>query len=188
MKLNRIGSLALAAVLSFALVTQLACNTPDLVKNARRVSTALKAVVPIFSANGIGTMRLAVAIDIADRLITAFETNNNAAALELTSALITEFNALVSQDVVRITNPATRTIVLVGLAVANIALHQISDALAEQPAGVLRRADPSSAQKVQTIVAFGQRKNWRCRNASSGKFAPMSFCKQFPANSVVETY
>lgn len=191
--LRRITGLAMTLVLALGVIaTQTACDKPALIKNARRVSAALKEVAPILTVNGVSTARLNEAITTADGLIAALEGSGTdpATTLEIVSTLISQFNALVAQDVVRITNPATRTIVLVGLAVGNIALRNIADALAEEAANrpVTGGMGASAGRHAAVIRAFRAKPKWRCRNASSGRFAKMDYCKQFPANSVVETY
>ncbi len=87
----------LALIIAFSLLSALACERSSLIKNARRVSSALKDAVPVFTANSIPVVRLNRAIGIADRLIVAFESSNSEDALGLSSALITEFNLLVQK-------------------------------------------------------------------------------------------
>lgn len=185
-------AIGLAMVLLVTIATQTACEKGTLVANAKRVSTALKEAAPILTINGVSTARLTETIATTDALIAQLEGGgtNPATTLETVSTLISQFNALVAQDVVRITNPATRTIVLVGLAVGNIALRNIADALAEEVAKLPATGGMSAGMdhNAAVIRTFRAKPKWRCRNASSGRFAKMDYCKQFPANSVVETY
>ncbi len=182
-------AIGLMVVLAMSLATQTACDKGTLVANAKRVNSALREVQPILVANGINSNRLTEAMNLSEQLVRAFEASDSTNALSLTSELITAFNGLVAQDVVRISNPTTRTIVLVGLAVGNIALRNIADALAEQATN-RPMAGPmgASGRHAAVVQAFRTKKKWRCRSSITGRFAKMSVCKSDPSHTTVETY
>lgn len=164
-------------------VTQTACpESKNLASYAHEVVGVIDDVVPIFQANGLPTARLTQARGIAAKLEIAFRENQSQEALALVSALIPVFQQIVGETT-GISNGTTRTIVLVSLAVANVALRRIADKLAEQPVP----ESVSASAEAQTVAAFRASKKWRCRNSATGRFESMSYCKKNPATSEVET-
>lgn len=180
---NYIAVALLAACITGSL--GFACDKASALKNSRRVNSVLREVVPIFQANGLSTVRLQEAIVMSDRLIVALEAGTGGDAVSIVASLITAFNALVSEDVLKITDPRLKTLLLVSLAVANITLREIADALAEQAPVRVGAAGPS--RDVLTIEAFRAQPKWRCRDSVSGQFRQMDYCKKNPATTQVET-
>lgn len=172
----------LVALTSTVVITQ-GCDKESALKNSRRANSVLREVVPIFQANGLSTVRLQEAITLSDRLIVALETGGTGSdPVALVSALISTFNALVSEDVLKIQNPQTKTIILVSLAIANIALREIANALAEEAPPTAR-----SSRDANVIESFRASPKWRCRDSVSGQFRKMDYCKANPSTSTVET-
>lgn len=159
-----------------------ACDRASALKNSRRVNSVLKETVTIFQANGLNAARLQEAIVISDKLIVALEAGTGGTdTLALVATLITAFNTLVAEDVLKIADARLRTIVLVSLAVANIALREIADALAEEGAA---RSSAAPSQQVRTIAAFRAQPKWRCVDAG-GAARNMDYCKKNPGVATV---
>lgn len=161
-----------------------ACDKASALKNSRRVNSVLKETVPIFQANGLNTARLQEAITISDKLILALETGTGGDdPVALVSTLITAFNVLVTEDVLKISDARLRTIVLVSLAIANIALKEIANALADEAA---TRGATRSMGQMDTIESFRAQPKWRCVDAA-GATRSMDYCKRNPATATVVT-
>lgn len=182
---NRLRT-ALAALIIVMSVYQLACPRTRLVVYGRTTADALRETSMILRSAQLSTVRVDQAAEIADRLVAALTAKDNPTAIEQTTLLITAFQGIVI-EVNLIRHPATRTMVLVALAVANVALHHIAEALAVEGAKI-----PAAARGrvvgTQVVEEFMRRPKWRCRSAKSGRFEKMSFCKANPDLSVVETY
>lgn len=178
----------LAAICALPL-TQTACSPTEMAKQARRVSSGLKKALPYIEKYGISTTRITIGIDVADRLVIAPEKNDSAGALELTETLINEFNAIIDEDVIKIPDGKTRTIVLVGLEVANAALHFLADGISAEAAKVpVGDARSGAARQLGTVQQFRRKSSWRCRSSQSGRFMKMDYCKMHPDVSQIDTF
>jgi hypothetical protein len=109
--------------------------------------------------------------------------------VELIANFITVFESVVS-DASLISNPQTRTKILVMLSVADIALHTVAEILKNEepkPSNAVFRGAVSRDSR-DAILAFDKRPKMRCRSSVTGKFEKMSFCEKNPDKSVVETF
>jgi hypothetical protein len=196
--------LALALILALFCLSLLGCGEDgsqltkaDFIRYSHTTVTALTDVVPLLKANNISTVKFEKAIDIGDRLVTAFENSQNSAALDLTSALITAFEEIVA-EVDLIKDQRVKTVVLVGLAAGHIALTHLADLMDDTIAqvesgrfsvpGVMSWQNPQTDAAKATIKAFKKKKQWRCKNATTGRFEKMEFCKLNPETSYVVTF
>jgi hypothetical protein len=178
--------LAPVALLGTAVVTQTACPKADSVaKLAGEVDEALGEVIPIFQANGLSVAKLQEARTYAAKVKSAFEAGEITNAVQFTSTLISFFQTIVA-EASSIGNSTTRTIVLVGLAVGNIALKRLANKLADEAPVV--RGPMRGAGPVRTIEEFRKKPNWRCRDSITGQFRKMEVCKANPSTTTVETY
>ncbi len=171
------------------------------IRYSRETVAGMRDVVPILRANNISTTKLETGIDVGDRLVTAFENNNSADALALTAELISAFEEA-QLDFELISDGRVRTAVLIGLAVANIALRRLADLVDEGIAalkayrislpGVTAFQDSAVKSKAEEAKAkireFRKKKQWRCKNAKTGRFEKMEFCKANPEQSYVVTF
>lgn len=196
--LRAIGAFVLAVTLMAApylslvgigalVLTQTACpwSKTDMVTWSNRAVNGLEKALPLLRNAGINVAKVEEAIGIGRQLAAAFEANNNESAIGLTSSLITAFGGIVTETQ-RITNPATRTLILAGLAIVDLALHEISDSLAQHEAKL--SAGRRSAPAVRKISQYRAKKRWACRNSGTGRFEKMEFCEKNPATSTVETF
>lgn len=181
MRRQRMTLVALALALVLVSQTAFTCSRRDMISYAGDVVSALTDALPLLTQGGVQTAKIQQAITIGNQLVTAFRDNQDASALQLTSALITQFQSI-ADDAGLIPNPMTRTRILVTLALGNVALHYISNHIhSEVPSGVL------SASPALVVIRMEARKPiWRCRSSQTGKFSPMSYCKQHPDVSTVE--
>lgn len=173
----------------------------DLIKYSRETVAGLRDVVPILRANNLNTATLAKGINIGDRLVTAFENDQHADALVLTADLITAFEES-QAEIELIKDGRVKTVVLVGLAVAKVALRRLSDLVDDTVVeveknhasirGVSNFQSESEKSKVEQakdkIKQFKKKKQWRCKNALTGRFEKMEFCRLNPATSYVVTF
>ena len=189
--MQRFRSHAAAILLMVAVVlTQTACPNnqsieqikTDAGKIAKQVVGGLNDTIPIFQANGLDASQLIRARDYGNQLISKLESTDGENSGPLLTSLINTFSGIVAQTEI-IRDPKVRTIVLVSLAVANIALRRLADKLDDAEAVVGRGASPD----LTTARAFKARKPWRCRNSQTGRYATMDFCKGHPDISQVET-
>jgi hypothetical protein len=191
----RLRSHAVAMVLVVIVMFQLACPKQSIEevrteagKIAKEVVGGLNDTIPIFQANGLDITQLVRARDYGQQLITALETTDGSGSGPLLTSLINTFSGIIASTDV-ISDPRVRTIVLVSLAVANIALRRLADklddAIATVGAGGMGAAAGSA--DARTARAFKRRPAWRCRNSQTGRFATMDFCRAYPAISQVET-
>lgn len=174
----------------------------DVLRYSRLTADGLKDVVRILHTNNIQSKGFDKAVDLADKGVAAFEQHRDADGLALTAALIDVFENEVVADVDLIKNQTTRTVVMVAVAVARVALTQLSAAIDKviTVAEVYRISIPGvtafQSSDAQTkaeaakakIKAFKKKKQWRCKNAVTGRFEKMDFCKAHPETSVVITF
>jgi carboxylesterase type B len=143
--------------------------------------------MPLMAAAGINITHVQQAAEIGDRLVQALTAKDNPTAIQLTSQLISAFEAVV-REVNVIHDQKARTLIMVALAVANVALHHIADVLDEESAKVPAAMRGRVAAETELIADFKRKRAWRCRSAVTGKFMVMDFCQKNPATSVVEVY
>lgn len=170
---------------SAIVVSQTACpQSKTLADYSHKVVRGLNVAIPIFESNGQDTALLIKARDLAFKAEMAFQKNNNASGAATITDLVAVFDIEIMAQVNRITNPTVRTIVLVGLAVANDQLHELLDKLDEMSANA-----PSEIKGMNksAVSAFKNKGRWKCRNSENGQYASMSYCKEHPATSEVET-
>lgn len=205
--------MVLVLVATMALVS-IACfggnNKPptkeEFIADAREVISGLRDAVPILNSAGVSTVNLQKGINTGDHLVTAFENSDSRNALLLTADLIDAFEAS-EVDAQLIKDGVTRTIVMTGLALAKIALRRLASrvdnavALAESPRaktfgvrvpGVTSFQDSQQKSKAQEakqkIKALLKKKQSRCKNAKTGRFEKMEFCKAYPELSYIVTF
>lgn len=177
------------SLLAFALVFCLlftACPKRDqMIGYAEDVVSGLNAALPLFQSLGMNTAKIQQAVGIAGQLVTAFRQHADEDALNLTASLIPVFESIAA-DANLIQNPATRTKILVALAVAQIALRFIARNITSLPQAARATGGPSG--NLARIHSFGSRKAWRCRSSVSGRYEKMEVCKASPETTTVETY
>lgn len=167
---------------SALVVSQSACDKGTMLSWSKKAVSALEKVSPTLTGAGINVALITEAIRNGKLLIAAFEANNNESAIGYTDTFITAFEAIVV-DTERITNPLTRTLALAIMAVVDEAIHFIADNLNVPDLPVGMRGSPA----VTKIKQYGAKKAWNCRNSQTGRYEKMSFCKDNPAGSTVET-
>lgn len=178
-------SIAITAVLALLIATQSNCSKSKAASYVRTAVSALKDTRTILASNNLPTGKLDLAITAGDAAAAAFSSGATN-SIELASAFITAFEGVVS-DVDVIPNEKLRTMLMVALVVGNIALHALAEILAQDEA-----ANPAIAARVRgssnvnPIEEFRRKPNWKCRNASTGRYEKMEFCKANSASSVVE--
>lgn len=152
---------------------------------AKTVIKYVKRAMPLLSAAGVD---LSSAQEVIN-LMTQFETNPSAAIL---SATTIAFDRLVVKAQ-QIPEQGKRTVVLVILVAANIALQELAnkwlDKELENPNDPRLGAPTTRA----SIRRFAVKSQWNCRATSNlgkykaGQYMPMEMCKKYPENAVVET-
>lgn len=154
------------------------------------VETALRVLdkaIPLFELNGLKTENLKNAIKIGGPLVVALKEGGD--FLNQAGAFVNAFEKILA-DVELIKNPTTRTLVLVGLAVADEAIHDLLDQVELPSFAHLLQGD--QAQAIETLKAYKAKPRLRCRAAGpvekykAGQFAPMDICRKYPAQTVVE--
>lgn len=157
-----------------------ACSKASMASAARDVVSALTDIQPILQQAGLPTDKVAQAITLGNKLVTYLEggTTTNPDVIATISGLISAFNQLAAQTDL-ITNQHIKTLVIVSLGIANVALHYISNHVERQASGRLGAS--------HTIAIFNKQKVWACRNAQTGRYEKMSFCKAHPDVTTVET-
>jgi hypothetical protein len=106
----------------------------------------------------------------------------NGDASDVGAELITHFENLIV-DSERITNPLTRTLVLVALGEVNYQIQRLLERI-----DITERMAAMPGARQTAVARFTQRrKTWRCRNSQTGRFEKMEFCKKHPDVSQVET-
>lgn len=186
-----------ALVICLALLSQAAqCDQPHLVKLADRASNSSLKFKPIFQSlcdNGNAAACLTVKrIDqfSADtKLLADALRNGTGDALGLASSAIGFLETLINQDAQLIKDPNTRTLALSFLAIADVALGEIADALSTSATAhpvIANNAKAANPAATATIAAFAKKPRLRCRDAKSGRFEKMEVCQAHPDTTVVE--
>jgi hypothetical protein len=185
------------------LVTQTSCGEVErsqAVAIAKEVWETAQELKPVFEAAGLSipgsdsSGHLSTAITTGKDLYAAFNDNRDADALTLTAALINVIDKDIFSDIQLIKDQSKRTWALAITAGIRIGLRRISNFLKPaEDAGMIRAERPGSRAAAKqrndkdTVRRFADTKNWRCRNSVTGRFEKMEFCKNNPAQSVVET-
>jgi hypothetical protein len=154
-----------------------ACSKASTLSWSREVVSALREAGPLLQSLGVPLDKLNVAISAGDSLVAALENpSSNTDTKALASNLIHAFEEVVAQtDVIGDAN--RKTLILAILGIADIALHHIVDSI-----------PPTNAVAASpAVLKFKASKVWQCRDAKTGKYQKMSFCKDHPDISVVET-
>lgn len=138
-------SLVLVAVISLSSLAAF-CDRQTFTSNARAAAASYHDAEPLFRQLGIPTVRLTQVIDIADELVTAFDQNRDADAVELVASLITRTNEIIGDEITLIKDEHKRANVMAVLAIGNIALHWISANLVKQGDSVLASGNTSAAK------------------------------------------
>lgn len=153
--------------------------------NAKTVIKYVNRALPLLTAVGVDISDAREVIDLMNQ----FDKDPSAAIL---SATTIAFDRLVAKAQ-QIPEQGKRTVVMVILVGANIALQELADKFFEK--SLAKPDDPrlgASSVRMQ-IHRFSQKKSWTCRAAGTvekyqaGQYMPMEMCKKFPDNSVVET-
>lgn len=172
--------------LTALVTTQTACpQSASLASISGRVERGLNVAIPIFQQNGQNAVILIQARDLAHRAKLAFDISDGVQGAALVARLITLFEGDLLAQIARIPNAATRTILLVALAIANDQLHELADRLAKESKSVMRSVPVEGANVIQD---FRAKPRWHCRNLQSGSIVDMGYCKASPATGVVETF
>lgn len=177
--------LVAVALLALMLASQTACPKGEkLAGYAEDVVEALNLSLPLLEQAGVNVAKVKIAVGIGNQLVAALKAGQSDSAVDLTAKLISAFELIVTDVNTIPMSQSLRTKILVGLAAGQIALRIIARNLEEsKPAGVL--TVNSETAKIKTYAA---KPKWRCRSSQTGRFAEMSFCKQHPDVSIVETY
>lgn len=194
-----IGALSLGSVACFG--GGKAPTKEEFVADAREVIGGMRDALPVLQGAGVNTRNLEKGINTGDTLISAFENNDTSNALLLVADLISAFEAS-EADAQLIPDSRKKIFVLAGLALTKIALRRLAsrvdsavvaaDVAGVKVSGVTSFDDNKQKSKAQEakrkIKAFIKKKQSRCKNAKSGRFEKMEFCRQFPDLSYVITY
>lgn len=174
-------SLGLVAVLTYVSMG-LACDRASNLRLARIVVGSLRDAQPLLVTLGLPDDKITLAVTWGDKLVVALANPDSTPTdkREIVARLIDAFEQVVLQTNV-ITDPHKKTLILAILGIAQIALNQIAN-------NVEDAAKSAKLSANQTIGRFAAKRQWRCRDAVSGKFKKMEYCKANPATSVVETY
>lgn len=168
---------ALALFLTLTLtLASIACDSASINTVIKYTQRAL----PLLSAAGVSLANAQQVIDLSKQ----FQTNPQAATL---SAITLAFDRLVA-EAQGIPEQGKRTAVLVALVAANIALQELADKYLARVAANPNDPRLGAPQVRATLRHRAQREPWACRNAQTGKFEKMEFCKAHPERSVVETH
>jgi hypothetical protein len=149
--------------------------------------TIANDAIPIFRANGISTVKLEEARDIAGKVKSAFDGGDAVNGVEWAGKLVDAFELIVI-DANSIQNPTTRTIVLVAMVGVRHALKALADKIAAQAPAVAASGGMRSARPAQSIESLRAKPEWRCRNSVTGRFEKMQVCKDHPDQAQVETH
>lgn len=170
----------LALVLILSLVSfNIGCD------NAKTVIKYVNRAIPLLTAVGVDISDAREVIDLMNQ----FDQNPTAAILSATTLAFDRMVAKAQQ----IPEKGKRTVVMVILVGANIALQELADkyfAKATEKPDDPRLGAPAVRMQIRR---FAQKKRWTCRAAGTvgkyqaGQYMPMEMCKKFPDNSVVET-
>ncbi len=149
------------------------------------IISSVKKAIPLLQSVGVDVSSANEVISLANQ----FETDPNAATL---GALTLAFDRLVMQAQA-IPDSTKRTVVLVILVAANVALQSLAEKYVNR---MEARPDDErlGAPMVRaTIRSYAKRPRWQCRTSGpiekykAGQYAPMEICKKYPDNTQVET-
>lgn len=185
-------ALALVALLVLCGAGFNSCNNANgqnqYAKYASTAVRVLKKAKPIYQANGLATDKLDRAIEIGEPLVAAFESGAAGNVVDQASAFITAFETIAA-DAELIQNKTVRTVVLVSLAIADEALHELADSLI-QTAALPQYAhlvqDAATKQKAEVIRKFAKKPRYRARDAKTGKFVTLDYARKHPDTTVIE--
>jgi hypothetical protein len=208
---SRLVSISLLLALSFGSLTQTACpgdggnhappTKEEILRYAREGVGALNDILPILRANSIGTAKIEKGIQVGNKVLAAFENNQSSDALLLTAELLDVFDQSVAEFEL-LKDGSAKTAILVGCAIAQVALRHFASLVESSVTavegyrssvpGVTSFQDSSAKTKAEEakakIKAFKKQKQFRCKNAVTGKFAEMAYCKANPETSYVVTF
>lgn len=186
---------AVALVLSLLVVSQSAfkcggINKEKILPYAKETVSTLKDIRPILVAANYSVAKLDKAISAGDKLVAALESTGTGTGtkIELVASIINKVEDFAAETSL-IKDPKTRTLILVGLAIADVALHRIADALAKDAESVpvtARRGAGVTRTSEQVILEFKVKLKYRCRDSVSGQFRKLQYCKENPATTQVE--
>jgi hypothetical protein len=183
-KVNRIIAVTLLlACFSFGFK---GCGAKDVGPYLHAGLAGLKDARAIFIGNGVSTKKLDLAIQTGEVALAAFDAGGTN-TVELIANFITVFESVVS-DASLISNPQTRTKILVMLSIADVALHTVAEILKNEepkPSNAVFRGAVSRDSR-DAILAFDKKPKFRCRSSVSGRFVKMEVCKAHPDITVVE--
>lgn len=158
--MKKLTGLGLIAVLLLASLGAM-CSRESFLSNAKTIHQSYLDAEPLFRQLGIPTADLNVVAGISNDLITAFEQNQDALALDLIAALITRTGEIVD----RIADEGKREKVKAALALGNIALHWIANRIvknADKVAPVGKRTASATANNsFATVEAFTKQEPWK---------------------------
>lgn len=171
---------AIALVIALSLLSTACPKKDNLVFWGEQVVGAATDAIPILTAAGVSTVKAEQFRDYGNKLVLAIKANDGTALGYAASCI--DLLEQVANDAKLITDPARRTTVLVILAVAEVALHHIANALPAPQAGRM-----SAGRSATTIQNFKAKKAWRCRSSQTGRYAKMDYCRAHPDVTTVET-
>lgn len=175
---RQIVSLALVGCLVY-ISMGFACSKATTLSWTKEVVSALSEAKPLLESIGLPGDKIATAISWGNKLVETLENPNSGGDVkQIAASLINAVEEVVSQTGV-IPDGPRKTLILAFLGIANIALHHIADNVTETAAGRVA-AGP-------VVLKFKTKAVWKCRDAKSGQYKKMEFCKANPDISVVET-
>lgn len=174
---QQLTSLGLCALLVYATMG-LKCDKATTLSWSKEVVSALRECEPLLVQAGLPAAQIDTAISWGDKLVTALENPSTGTGdpKQIAASLISAFEQVVLQTNL-ITDANRKTLILAILGIANIALHHIADNIT-----------PAQGMAAGPVVGrFKASKVWRCRDAKSGRYEKMAYCKANPTITVVET-
>lgn len=173
--MRRLTSIGLSLVLLYT-TYGFACSKASTLTWAQEAVSALHEAGPLLQSVGVPLDKLNVAISAGDRLVAALQDPAAGDPKQLAGLLIHAFEDVVAQTNI-IGDANRKTLILAILGIANIALHHIADSI---PPAAHTAAGP-------VVLRFKAQPVWKCRDARSGHYQRMAYCKAHPDTSVVET-
>lgn len=174
---KQIISLALMGCLVY-ISAGFACSKATTLSFTKDAVSFLQEAEPLLVQVGLPDGKIKTAIEYGTKLITALETNSTDTK-PLAEKLVAAFEEVVTQTNL-IQDQKKKTLILAILGLTNIALHHVLDNITSTPTGA-QGAGPA-------LMKFKAKPVWKCRNAQSGRYEKMEFCKAHPDVTVVETH
>lgn len=166
---------------------------PELITWMEQGLKDFEDVVNIFQSSGADTSRMMEIRGYGYAALNALKSNG-----DVVGAFATFVDSIGTIPIDGIKDPSKRTYALAALAIAKIAFRRIANSIQDLPTEGVASATDSAPSQVAKIKAFGKSYVEQCRASGplpregkkpygAGQYVPMSYCKQYPNNTQVET-